>query len=158
MARKKKSPEHANHERWLVSYADFMTLLFAFFVVMFASSQSDKARAQQISEAMSRAFEGQKMPSILTVMLGGTLGDKGKGNAMLRGPGGANKTKEDPKEQQKVAELLPSLQVLTEELHKEIEAGRIQISMENRGLVVSFKQASLFPSGKTSLPRTRIPT
>jgi chemotaxis protein MotB len=36
MARKKKHPEHVNHERWLVSYADFITLLFAFFVVMFA--------------------------------------------------------------------------------------------------------------------------
>jgi chemotaxis protein MotB len=148
MARKKKPPEHANHERWLVSYADFMTLLFAFFVVMFASSQSDRAKAQQISEAMSRAFEGQKMPSILAVMLGGTLDDKGKGNAMLRGPGGANKAKEEPKDEQKVAELLPSLQMLKEDLRKEIEAGRIQVSMENRGLVVSFKQAAVFPSGE----------
>ena len=41
MARKKKHPEHVNHERWLVSYADFITLLFAFFVVMFAVSQVD---------------------------------------------------------------------------------------------------------------------
>src|SRR5277367_3964292 len=83
MSRKKKSPDHENHERWLVSYADFMTLLFAFFVVMFASSQSDRAKAQQFSEAVTRAFEGQKIVSMLTVMLGGTLDDKGKGNAML---------------------------------------------------------------------------
>src|ERR1043166_369211 len=50
MARKKKDPEHANHERWLVSYSDFITLLFAFFVVMFATSQTDKGKAQQVSE------------------------------------------------------------------------------------------------------------
>ena len=41
---RKKHPEHVNHERWLVSYADFITLLFAFFVVLFASSQSDKKK------------------------------------------------------------------------------------------------------------------
>jgi chemotaxis protein MotB len=41
MARKKKHGEHVNHERWLVSYADFITLLFAFFVVMFAVSPVD---------------------------------------------------------------------------------------------------------------------
>ena len=41
---RKKHPEHVNHERWLVSYADFITLLFAFFVVLFASGQSDKRK------------------------------------------------------------------------------------------------------------------
>ena len=39
--RRKKDHGHVNHERWLVSYADFITLLFAFFVVLFASSQAD---------------------------------------------------------------------------------------------------------------------
>lgn len=38
MARKRRAEEHENHERWLVSYADFITLLFAFFVVMYAVS------------------------------------------------------------------------------------------------------------------------
>jgi len=56
MARKRKHPEHINHERWLISYADFITLLFAFFVVMFASSQSDKGRAQQVSDAVKKAL------------------------------------------------------------------------------------------------------
>ena len=57
MARKKAQPEHENHERWLVSYADFITLLFAFFVVMFASSQTDKAKAQQVSDSVKQALE-----------------------------------------------------------------------------------------------------
>ena len=55
MSRKKKH-EHVNHERWLVSYADFITLLFAFFVVLFASSQSDKKKQIQISAVMQTAF------------------------------------------------------------------------------------------------------
>lgn len=56
MARKKKHPEHINHERWLVSYADFITLLFAFFVVMFAVSQVDSNRVGRFSEAFTRAM------------------------------------------------------------------------------------------------------
>jgi chemotaxis protein MotB len=55
--RKKKHGAHANHERWLVSYADFITLLFAFFVVMFSSSQVDKRKAGKLAMAMQVAFE-----------------------------------------------------------------------------------------------------
>ncbi len=53
---KKKHPEHVNHERWLVSYADLLTLLFAFFVVLFASSVSDKKKTAQMAAAMQTAF------------------------------------------------------------------------------------------------------
>ncbi len=53
--RKKKHPEHVNHERWLVSYADFITLLFAFFVVMFAVSQVDSKKVGRFTESFSRA-------------------------------------------------------------------------------------------------------
>jgi chemotaxis protein MotB len=147
MARKKKQPEHENHERWLVSYADFITLLFAFFVVMFATSQTDKGKAQQVSDSVKRALEGEKMTQIVASILGGTVSDTGKGNAMMRGPGGARKSA-DEKKDQKLAELLPSLKILSEELKKEIEAGRIQISMQARGLVVSFNQAALFAPGE----------
>jgi chemotaxis protein MotB len=136
-----------NNERWLVSYADFITLLFAFFVVMFASSQSDKAKAQKVAEAITEAFEGKKPAATVAAVLGGTIDDKGQGNAMMQGPGGVYKPSEEKKDQ-KLAELLPSLKVLSEELKNEIEAGRIQISMEQRGLVVSFQQAALFPSGE----------
>jgi len=54
---KKKHPEHVNHERWLVSYADFITLLFAFFVVLFASGQTDKRKQLKLAEAMQSAFQ-----------------------------------------------------------------------------------------------------
>ena len=47
---RRRPEERENHERWLVSYADFITLLFAFFVVLFASSQADKGRQQMISD------------------------------------------------------------------------------------------------------------
>jgi len=53
---RKKRHEHVNHERWLVSYADFITLLFAFFVVLFASSQADKKKQSAVAAAMQSAF------------------------------------------------------------------------------------------------------
>jgi chemotaxis protein MotB len=155
MARKKRHPEHENHERWLVSYADFITLLFAFFVVMFASSQTDKGKAAQVSESVKKALEGKTVSAMIAAVLGGSADTKGQGSAMMRGPGGAQKVTEDKKA--KVAELLPSLKMLTEELKKEIEAGRIQVSMEARGLVVSFKQAALFPSGQDVISQEAYP-
>src|SRR5216683_2840358 len=145
--RRPKQAEHENHERWLISYADFITLLFAFFVVMFAASQTDKGKAQQVSDSVKRALEGEKMSTMIAAVLGGSLDNVGKGNAMMRGPGGAHKAAVENKDA-KIAELLPSLKVLSEDLKKEIEAGRLQINMEARGLVVSFQQATLFPSGE----------
>lgn len=57
MARKKKHPEHVNNERWLVSYADFITLLFAFFVVMFSVSQVDSKRVGRFTQSFAEALE-----------------------------------------------------------------------------------------------------
>ncbi len=62
MARKKKHPEHVNHERWLVSYADFITLLFAFFVVMFAVSQVDSKKVGRFTESFSKAMGAEFFP------------------------------------------------------------------------------------------------
>ncbi len=56
MARKKKPEEHENHERWLVSYADFITLLFAFFVVMYALSSVNEGKYRVLSDALIAAF------------------------------------------------------------------------------------------------------
>jgi len=61
--RAKKHGEHANHERWLVSYADFITLLFAFFVVMYALSVQDLAKVKAAAESIRKAFGG---PAVLT--------------------------------------------------------------------------------------------
>jgi chemotaxis protein MotB len=56
--RKRRRPaEHTNHERWLVSYADFVTLLFAFFVVLYASSQVDKRKVGNLALAIQVAFQ-----------------------------------------------------------------------------------------------------
>lgn len=55
--RRRKQAGHVSHERWLVSYADFITLLFAFFVVLFSSSQVDKRKVGRLALAIQVAFE-----------------------------------------------------------------------------------------------------
>jgi chemotaxis protein MotB len=57
MKKRVKKHEHVNHERWLVSYADFITLLFAFFVVMFSVSQVDSKKLGRFVESVNTAFQ-----------------------------------------------------------------------------------------------------
>jgi chemotaxis protein MotB len=151
MARKKHAAAHENHERWLISYADFITLLFAFFVVMFASSQTDKAKAQQISDSVKKALDKGGVPAIVHEILGGTVDEKGKGNAMMKGPGGSKPVAVQPAQAAAVAELVPSLDYLTKSLQSEIKDGKIDVHLEARGLVVSLRQATFFPSGQAAV-------
>jgi len=151
MARKRAHGEHENHERWLISYADFITLLFAFFVVMFASSQTDKHKAQEVSDSVAKALQQGADKPVVREILGGTVDDKGKGNAMMRGPGGAQKqivkTEVVPPSKVTVTDLLPSMKYLTQALSREIKDGKVDVHLESRGLIVSLRQAAFFPSG-----------
>src|ERR1700685_3275652 len=151
MARKTAQAEHENHERWLISYADFITLLFAFFVVMFASSQTDKHKAQAVSDSVKQALEqGATKPQVREI-LGGTVDNTGKGSAMMRGPGGSQKqiakTELVPPSKVTVTDLVPSMKYLTQALAQEIKEGKVDVHLESRGLVVSLRQATFFPSG-----------
>lgn len=56
MARRRRHEEHENHERWLVSYADFITLLFAFFVVMYSISSINEGKYKILSETLTGVF------------------------------------------------------------------------------------------------------
>ncbi len=50
--------EHENHDRWLVSYADFITLLFAFFTVLYATSQADLKKQEEFEQSFKKQFAG----------------------------------------------------------------------------------------------------
>jgi len=71
MARKPKHEEHENHERWLVSYADFITLLFAFFVVMYSVSSVNEGKYRVLSDAIVAAFQ-QSQKSLKPIQVGTT--------------------------------------------------------------------------------------
>jgi len=64
---RKRSKAHVNHERWLVSYADFVTLLFALFVVMFSTSQVDQRKVGKLALAIqlrSSRWESSRHPPL----------------------------------------------------------------------------------------------
>jgi chemotaxis protein MotB len=151
MARKAKHPAHANHERWLVSYADFMTLLFAFFVVMFAKADQDKAK--KISQAFTEALEHGQLSTVVANILSGKSPTKGK-------TGAAPPQGKDPAAAANpmLAELLPSLEYLSAELKDEIAAGKVHVEMHARGLVVSLMEAAFFPSGEARIVPGALPS
>jgi chemotaxis protein MotB len=152
ISRRKKAHAMENHERWLISYADFITLLFAFFVVMFASSQTDKNKAQAMSDSIKNALGKDQITTAITGILGGAPGLREQGNAQRKGPGGSKKdATERAAAAAKIAELIPSLQMLRSQLKGEIESGMLQVSMEPRGLVISLRQAAFFPPGQDTI-------
>ena len=69
---KKKHEEHENHERWLVSYADFITLLFAFFVVMYSISSVNEGKFRTVSDSIKAALNPISSP--LTTAVPFTVG------------------------------------------------------------------------------------
>jgi chemotaxis protein MotB len=151
MARKKKHPEHENHERWLISYADFITLLFAFFVVMFASSQADKQKQQQVAESVKTALEKGAQASSQKYIP--------KGLEDPKGTGGMNKAKDNVESAQAAAaELAPEMKMLSQALDKDIKAGKIEVHMEARGLVVSLHEGAFFGSGDDKIVPASYPS
>ncbi|WCE03711.1 flagellar motor protein MotD [Pseudoxanthomonas sp. JBR18] len=82
MARKRSHEEHANHEAWAIPYADLMTLLLAFFVVMYALSTVNEAKYRVMADAMRTAFGGQPH----------TMAPVQVGDQALQGSGGERPT------------------------------------------------------------------
>ncbi len=136
MRSRRVSHGHVNHERWVISYADFVTLLFAFFVVMFATANADKGKVRAVAEAVKAAFDPKSNPHSKQIIQ--ELLEK---NSKI--------TPETAK--QTVAELTPSLNLLQQNLKNEIQRGEIELHMEPRGLTISFKQAALFDSGDAEI-------
>ncbi len=150
--RRKKRHEHSNHERWLVSYADFITLLFAFFVVLYASAQVDKRKVGKLAMAIQEGFaqmgvfEGSgAKPAVLD--------DSGSEIPILENsealralknfaPDSTRTTHPDLTQVQKQMELA---------LSPEIQKRTVSVTSTKQGIVVSLRELGFFESGSTTL-------
>jgi chemotaxis protein MotB len=156
----KRLQPHAreNHERWLVSYADFITLLFAFFVVMFASTQADKRKAKAVSDSVREALEHGQFSSTISVVLGRGKHDARKAPAF---PEPAKKEEEarlpKPQNPDPNPDLRKSLATLQQGLAKELTAGKVEVRLLPRGLVISLREAAFFASGDDRLAAGGLP-
>ncbi|HUB82527.1 MAG TPA: flagellar motor protein MotB [Bryobacteraceae bacterium] len=150
MQRKPQAP-HENHERWLVSYADFITLLFAFFVVMFASTQADKSKARAVSESVKDALEHGQFSNTLSTVLGR---GKHENSRPAANPERAKVSDNLPPQKGPLpppADLAKSLATLQRGLGSQVKAGEIGLKLEGRGLVVSLREATFFASGDDTI-------
>jgi chemotaxis protein MotB len=131
---------HENHERWLVSYADFITLLFAFFVVMFASTQNDKEKAKAVSESVKEALEHGELSAAISTVLGHGKPETAK--TPTSPPASAPATPASSP-----ADLAKTVEALKAALAAELKAGKIGLRLEGRGLIVSLHESAFFDSG-----------
>lgn len=167
MSRRKKAQSHPNHERWLISYGDFVTLLFALFVVLFASSQVDKRRVGKIALAIQVAFqqlgifqssnthmelsqtepmpfsqvqmvENETRTSSLARVVAPPSGQPGPVDALWR-----------------VAKIRAALATA---LAPQIRKNEVRLRTTKEGLIISLQEIGFFDSGSATVKQSALPT
>jgi chemotaxis protein MotB len=146
--RKRYQEEEENHERWLVSYADFITLLFAFFVVMYAVSSVNQIKYREVTQALGSAF-GNRLP-----LNGQTPRDdpppikNTQPNIIPPLPLNRLKNASMRQEQER---MIATAQDLAKVLAPLIEDGTIRILQTNDGVRIDIKDSLLFTPGSAEL-------
>lgn len=168
MARKKKHEEHENHERWLVSYADFITLLFAFFVVMYALSSVNEGKYRVLSDALISAFHAPPK-SIEPIQIGDPLKPPQSPMQDIRATTNAAQPIRPPLRQQMQADAEGAKDTLQQNrldniadklevaLGKMIERDLIKVHKNDNWIEVEINTSILFNSGSALLQPQAIP-
>jgi chemotaxis protein MotB len=136
--RKKHDEPHENHERWLLSYADFITLLMIFFIIMYAMSNIDKEKYQQVASGLQKAMGGGGGANIIGTDGGVSIDETIPVNTNI-----VDATEEEKLEHVK--------EVVDEYLEDRGLSGSVATTVEERGLVLSFKDSLFFDSGKADI-------
>jgi chemotaxis protein MotB len=147
MARKHKHPEHVNHERWLISYADFITLLFATFVALYALSKSDAAKASVAAESMRISFgtqDGKMIPQE-------AFNPQAVPANHPKPIPGVSDIPPKPKKEAGKQEFEEIKHDVEEYLMTKGMLNKVSVDVQERGLVVSLKEAGFFQSGRAEV-------
>ena len=122
--RRRRAISAASRERWLLSYADFITLLFALFATLYAASTVDANKLSGVAESLQQAFAetALKTPSVLPAHSG------------IVGP--AN---------------IAARAAIVRELGSDLAEHRLELTEDHRGLVLSIPEAGSFPAGRADM-------
>lgn len=142
MARRKPVEMHVNHERWLVSYADFITLLFAFFVVMYSVSQVSESKHRQLSETLMEAFSPRSMKPIQVGEL-----SRSPTTSVIELPFGEMPREQGEAQDEGFDSLEQLSEIFTEEFGPLIEDRLIQVYSNEFWLQIEVQDSILFASG-----------
>jgi chemotaxis protein MotB len=166
VSRRRHPRAHANHERWLVSYADFITLLFAFFVVLYASAQVDQRKVGRLALAIQVAFQelgvfpasttqvpldtSEPMPFSTVQALENATHSTELGRVASSPNGDLDAASDEAN--------LSTLQTeLQQALQHEIALHAIALRRETEGLVISLREFGFFDSGSATLKPSAMP-
>lgn len=127
--KRRKPVEREDHERWIVSYADFITLLFAFFVVMYSISSLNDSKYQSLTEGLHSAFNNKDQAKSV--------------NSYTNINEGLQTTKTPGKYKDGMDDLNKAL--------SEIEDGNYKINRQDGWIELNIKAGSLFDSGNSEL-------
>jgi chemotaxis protein MotB len=139
MQRKRYEEDADNHDRWLVSYADFMTLLFAFFVVMYAISSVNEGKVRDFSASLGLAFGDRSKPAVRPELAPPApvfpMKKRANDAAMKH-------------EREAMTEMARDLQKLLAPL---LRNGKVRVTQSARGISIEINASVLFGQGEAKL-------
>ncbi|HKK00957.1 MAG TPA: flagellar motor protein MotB, partial [Desulfuromonadales bacterium] len=160
MGKRKKAPEkEPNLERWLVSYADFITLLFAVFVTLYAMGQVDKVKAQKVIQSLRESFGitargAFPKPSVLDNQANPVAPIMTPQEAMT---GGANEAAMGGLTRSDLNVLVKLKSTLHQYLVTQNAQDKIHLNLSRRGLVVSLEAIDFFDPGSATIKQSSVP-
>ncbi|HBG19460.1 MAG: hypothetical protein A2X81_16895 [Desulfobacterales bacterium GWB2_56_26] len=164
MARKKSPEKPPNHERWLVSYGDFITLLFAVFVTLYAMSQVDKKKVEEVQQSYKSAFNMSKSKALSAEFL-----PIPAVQVMPRPPINTRMVNEEADHRSKETGMIKKLNLSVDEVRdikksilislKPLQlGGEIAVDESARGLVIRMEEDAFFEMDSAVVKQESLPS
>ena len=147
--RRKQEEEHENLERWLVSYADFITLLFAFFVVMYAISSVNEGKYRVLSDSLVNAFR-----NVEVVSSGQIMDMQTRASVVPRPPNPGKDPKVEEQRRQTRDKMKNIAQDIFQVLAPLVQQGKVRVVETTRGVTIEISDSILFAPGQAQLEST----